>query len=470
MAHRPELSGLDGSSEARALLDPDWYLSTYPDLVGVDPWTHFVAHGDAERRSPGPGFDAEFYARTYLPLEAREPLRHYLAEGRRRGYLPVPSVRDAHDSRAAMAAGLADLAHPIVLLGNDAQEAGAPLLLLELAWSLRSRGWSPVLLLQRGGPLLDRFRSAGPTLLLDEGLDAGGLGAALDPEVPVVGCTAVVAPTMVAMAHPGPSLLLVQEMPQFVVGAGLLDAVAAAGAVAVGFEAVADALRGLLPADRHVRVLTPGLLHDATTPAAVRRVADELALAWPGDRRVVVAAGYADRRKGFDRFCTLAQRIHADDPRTAFVWLGERSAWAQDVADRAVAAGLPLLLPGFRADAGAWYANADAYLLTSRQDPGPTTVVDAARQGTPFVAAPGDLGLRGLATQLDGVGEFVDADDDVPTRIAAVLRADSPERRVRRADVIERMGDFGAYVHGILDVLRVEGLVDEPEPAAARSS
>ena len=255
MAHRAD----DGDvADGRALFDAEWYLARHPDVLGSEIpgarlWDHFVASGDAEGRSPGPGFDAAFYARTYLEWEAVQPFRHYLRVGRARGFQPVAIARDAEESRAAMRTLVDGLAHPIVLMGHDAQPAGVPLLLLELAWRLRARGWAPVLVLLRGGPLLDRCRAAGPTLLVEEGYDAAGLGAALEPEVPVVGLTAVVAPTHAAKRPAGPTLLLVQEMPRFVVDEGLLDAVASIPAIALGFEATAAALRALLPGDRHVR-------------------------------------------------------------------------------------------------------------------------------------------------------------------------------------------------------------------------
>lgn len=449
---------------AEEYFDADWYLRTHPDVRDVDPWEHFVRSGDAERRSPGPGFDAEFYAGTYLALEERHPLRHFLTHGRRAGHQPRPRPRTSDESREAMAAILAEVEHPFLIVGNDAQRAGAPLLLLELARHLRSRGWAPVFILLRGGPLLERFQALGPTILVAEGHDVAGLGAALEPETPVVGNTGWAAPVLQQLGPAGPSLLLVHEMPDYLQEHGLLEPVAQAATIVAALPAVTDLLRQRLPADTAVHTVLPGLLHSASSPEGVTRVGRVITEILGADRLVFLGAGFADQRKGFDRFLELAQRIHELETRSAFVWLGELGEWGRQCAENARERGLPLLLPGFRLDASAWYANADVYLLTSRQDPGPTTVMDAARCGVPFVAAPGDLGLQSLGDRLDGVGWFLTDEAEVPARAVEVARSETQRSRSERAHGIEAYAAFGGYVDDLLQLLRMRGLVDEPTP------
>lgn len=442
-------------------LDPDWYRRTYPETAGIDPLTHFLEHGEAEGRSPGPGFDAHFYASTYLALEQTHALRHYLTRGRQAGHRPRPVLRPPAESRAVMATALAGAQPPIVLVGNDAQRAGAPLLLLEVSRHLRRRGWAPVFLLRRAGPLAEAFRAVGPLIVEAEGHDLTGLGSALDPGTPILGNTGWAAPILEGLGHPGPTLLLIHEMPDYLDREGLLPAVGRAPSVVAGFPAVADALRARLPVPARITSVLPGLLHAVGGPARSGAVGRQLTDGFGAGRTVVLGAGFADRRKGFDRFLDLAGRVHALEPATGFVWLGDLSSWARELADEAVAAGLPLLLPGFRLDAAAWYDHADVYLLTSRQDPGPTTVLDAARRGVPFVAAPGDLGLQSLGRLLDGVGEFV-PEDEIPARVVSTIRAGSPERRAARARHVENHAGFARYVDDLLALLRGEGLTGEP--------
>jgi hypothetical protein len=71
------------------LFDPAWYLAVNPDVAaaGMDPALHYLRHGAAERRSPGPRFDAGWYLRTYTDVAeaGANPLLHYLQHGKREG-------------------------------------------------------------------------------------------------------------------------------------------------------------------------------------------------------------------------------------------------------------------------------------------------------------------------------------------------------------------------------------------------
>lgn len=71
------------------LFDRRWYLATYPDVAasGTDPVRHFLAHGAAEQRDPGPHFDTGHYLRLYPDIAGNgmNPLVHYLQAGWREG-------------------------------------------------------------------------------------------------------------------------------------------------------------------------------------------------------------------------------------------------------------------------------------------------------------------------------------------------------------------------------------------------
>jgi len=68
------------------LFDANWYRERYKDVAaaGVDPLQHFLRHGSAEIRSPGPTFDSELYLARNPDVAASrmEPLFHYLVYGR----------------------------------------------------------------------------------------------------------------------------------------------------------------------------------------------------------------------------------------------------------------------------------------------------------------------------------------------------------------------------------------------------
>lgn len=434
--------------------DQDWYFANHPDVVGefTDGWVHFVEHGDAEGRAPSASFDPAYYARTHLGLEELRPYRHYLSTGRRQGFLPAAGEFPPEVSRDHLAGMLHSLKHPIILIGNDAQRAGAPLVLLEIATRLKSRGLDPVFLLKRSGPIIGAFRSLGPTIIVDEGWDLSGMGTAIPIDIPIVGNTGWSAPIIEGLGRASSSMVLVHEMPDYLAEHGLLNAVARIGRIVVGLPMVGKQLAARIGDDRITLVL--GALRTPSHARGGKRSAARAIRRGVGSHPTVfLGAGYADARKGFDLFLDAAWAISSQVPNAAFVWLGDLSQWADRLAQDSVARGLPLITPGFQSNAGDWYANAHVYVLTSRQDPGPTTVLDAALVGVPFVGYAADIGIRDLDDVLEGVGEFVGDRHQLVARAIDVAENDTDLRRRQRSEKLERLSSFERYTDEILGIL-----------------
>ena len=76
------------------LFDPDWYLTTYPDVAaaGLDPIRHFFEDGAREGRDPNPFFKTEWYLAQNQDVVASKvnPFLHYLLYGAREGRQPAP--------------------------------------------------------------------------------------------------------------------------------------------------------------------------------------------------------------------------------------------------------------------------------------------------------------------------------------------------------------------------------------------
>jgi O-antigen biosynthesis protein len=75
----------------RKIFDGDWYLATYPDVAraGLDPLSHYLEHGAAEGRDPGPSFSTRGYLRSYPDVAALgvNPLLHYVRNA------PIPLAK-----------------------------------------------------------------------------------------------------------------------------------------------------------------------------------------------------------------------------------------------------------------------------------------------------------------------------------------------------------------------------------------
>ena len=86
--------------------DKDWYLIQYPDVdkENFDPVKHYVLHGAAEGRSPGPKFDASEYLNQYPDVKqsGMNPLFHYLMWGEKEGRIStvIPVVSSVPEKPA----------------------------------------------------------------------------------------------------------------------------------------------------------------------------------------------------------------------------------------------------------------------------------------------------------------------------------------------------------------------------------
>lgn len=72
--------------------DLTWYLTRYPDVAasGINPALHYLLHGAAEGRSPGPSFDGNWYLSKNADVAESNinPLLHYILFGEKEGRAP----------------------------------------------------------------------------------------------------------------------------------------------------------------------------------------------------------------------------------------------------------------------------------------------------------------------------------------------------------------------------------------------
>jgi len=153
------------------------------------------------------------------------------------------------------------------------------------------------------------------------------------------------------------------------------------------------------------------------------RVEQEFGLA-PGDR-LVVGAGTVGPRKGPDLFIESLGRALETAPagtRIAGLWLGE-GEWLDDCRSRIHAAGLDELIsfPGPAADIAPILHRADLLLCTSREDPYPRVVIEAALAGSPSIAFAATGGAEEFITQFNA-GWLVPA-FDIDAMAAAIIAA-----------------------------------------------
>jgi len=188
----------------------------------------------------------------------------------------------------------------------------------------------------------------------------------------------------------------------------------------------ADWLAGECPRARGAVIPNPCVY---PLPLAQPRLAPE---DWVGPaRRVVLAVGRLDEQKGFagllDAFTRLATRFRDWD----LVILGEgeeRMALAARIEKQGLAG--RVVLPGRVGNPGDWYRRAELYVMSSRFEGFPNTLVEAMAHGVPAVSFDCETGPAEILR--DGVDGYLvppEQGADGLVRAMAVLMEDDETRR-----------------------------------------
>jgi glycosyltransferase involved in cell wall biosynthesis len=205
-----------------------------------------------------------------------------------------------------------------------------------------------------------------------------------------------------------------------------------------------------------------GILSLEEKEPARRRLCKELGL--PAASRFVIGVGYGDRRKGVDIFCRWALAAAAQDANLHFVWVGgvsdEMKQASIDVQSAAPEFASNLHFVGFKRETGPIYAAASAFALTSREDPYPSSAIEALDAGVPVFMIAGSGGVA----DLEGTGAVTVLPDDDAEKFSARLvglltNPDALERSAHAGMEVARQ-HFG-FTSFVGDVLR---LLEAPIP------
>lgn len=117
------------------LFDRHWYLRMYEDVAasGADPAMHYLLHGAAEGRDPGPAFSTMGYLSRHADVagSGRNPLLHFMRDGLALGYASGPRAHGAQGRHHR---------HHVVLICGEPGTAGVALRVTNLARAMVANG------------------------------------------------------------------------------------------------------------------------------------------------------------------------------------------------------------------------------------------------------------------------------------------------------------------------------------------
>jgi len=363
----------------------------------------------------------------------------------------------------------------ILFIGHDASRTGAPVSLLNIIRWTRERSPYPChLILGNGGPLTDAYARYASVHLWGTPADAPGtqppaasrLRAWLGQRPPtaaqrqagilaqlqgqplrcIFNNTGVNGHILEAVRArtAAPVLSRIPELEAYMRKNNRHGSVDRILALTDRYVAVSEAVKANLVQRHAVPADRIDVVHGASAAERVRRGQAGLRarLGLPADAFLVGACGTLDYRKGIDLYIQLAHhcvnRLGRRDIHFCWVgsWVSPNSSIEYRFETEALGLAGHLHFAGPVDDTAPAFAELDVFALTSREDPFPLVMLEAARQGLPIVCFQGSGGAE----------EFVDADIGaaVPMLdIAAFARAvlalrDAPEQRHRLGEAAHR--------------------------------
>lgn len=376
----------------------------------------------------------------------------------------------------------------ILFIGHDATLTGAPNSLLKIIdWIRQNSTYEPLAVLGRGGPMYDRYAAVCETHVWEP--DDAFLRSSRNPS-PLSRLLASMgqsrAAAIVSRRHTLARVRTVNPVCVFnntgVTGnlLGNLSQVHAAPVVSripelEGYmrrNSRSGALRGVMSHSHYFIAVSQAVRENlvrrhAVDPARIsvvygacddrkeyaRNAGLRQQLGFAADDFVVCGCGSLDWRKGFDLFLLTAHRVCvvAGRRNIRFVWVGSPISqdsgieYAYEIESLGLASSLVLM--GQHKNPSDIFAQCDLFFLSSREDPFPLVMLEAAQQGLPLICFQGSggatefvqdsFGVTLAPLDIEGAGRAItEHEADRPRALAAGERARARAREFN----VERMG------------------------------
>jgi glycosyltransferase involved in cell wall biosynthesis len=301
--------------------------------------------------------------------------------------------------------------HNVVVFGHDAHMHGAQINLLSMVRNLTKKMGNKVhVFLLNGGELVDAYKKLAPTTVLSDDLsnDQARLSAHLS-ELRARGFNHAILNTTVCglytkllkdqgyrvsnLIHELPSLIRSYQLEE-----NLYEISQHSDDIVFSTNYVREKVRNEFSCPLlNSRVLPQGINFNENykNKVSVRKELRQK-LGIGEDDLVVMACGFADFRKGIDVFVRVAQSIISRIGNAHFIWVGRLDPSIEPYIRADIATmGLEekILITGNLPLPFDYYLSSDIFLLTSREDPLPSVVMEAFDAGLPVIGFEGAGGF-----------------------------------------------------------------------------
>lgn len=354
----------------------------------------------------------------------------------------------------------------ILLVGHDAFPAGAQQLIYNIGSTLRFRfGIEVSFILMGGGGMVKDYSDVGPTYVVDQHMNFwpelnGHIHRLAEAGYSHAVTNSVFSGSIIdSLRGDNFSVVsLIHELPK------IIESSAGRGYVTNIFE---KSHTVVFPNEYVWRELTTKYGHPSgrtvVRPQGIYKSLqhhdrDEVraSLQIPEGAKIVLNVGYADLRKGVDIFASAANFMKSAGDDIYFIWIGGRDpsidTWLNYKSENS-----NLLFLGFTREVDKFICAADVFLLSSREDPFPSVVLESLALGVPVVAFEGTGGASELLRD-ERLGAIVPYNDlaALAEKIRSTINSDDVSGRRRLSDYrrkfAERQFDFSEYCADVISM------------------
>ncbi len=174
-------------------------------------------------------------------------------------------------------------------------------------------------------------------------------------------------------------------------------------------------------------------------------------------RKIVLSVGLVDNRKGFDLFIDVAKKVAKESDEFTFVWVGtmlEESAEKIKKLTADMNENQIRFLPPTK-EIGAYYVMSDLYVMTSREDPFPSVVMESMDASVPVIGFKEAGGFTEIVTEDRGIlVDYLNTDQMANAVVELTRDTERYERLARNSkELIETKFNFVGYIYDLLELL-----------------
>ncbi|HFU75975.1 MAG TPA: glycosyltransferase [Arcobacter sp.] len=172
--------------------------------------------------------------------------------------------------------------------------------------------------------------------------------------------------------------------------------------------------------------------------------------------KIILGTGFADHRKGIDIFIEVALMVAKQMDNTYFIWVGNvEQTMQQYITDTFELQNSNVIFVPAQPEIAVYYSGADLYLMTSREDPFPSVVMEAMNVKVPVIGFQNAGGFKDIVTEKTGILVEYENDQAMALAVISLLKDNGKRSTLGEASsrLIREHFVWKDYMYTLLDLV-----------------